>query len=171
MRIKFLITLFGLLLSLPGIGQSIYNRYSSRMTADGMCYFFRNKKLTETEAINRLDYDMTYLDWKDSVTVNFTIWADAPQLPKSLKIISEVDTLVCDNLKRLFVDITKKGYEIRMSSLFSKEEIRKMIHSTSAPIFTFDMDRRNATATYSKSSWEKDSKKLQIILQLIDSTK
>ena len=114
---------------------------------------------------------MTYLDWKDSVTVNFTILADMPELPTSLKIISGADTFACNNLKRLFVDVAKKGYEIRMSSLISENELKKIIKSPYAPVFTLNLNGKCATATYSKSSWKKESKKLQMVLHLIDSMK
>lgn len=171
MKIRFIITLLLLSFSLSGVAQSAYGRYSSRLTKDGMCYFFRNKKLTKTKEIRRFDYDMTYLDWKDSVTVNFTILADTPKLPTLFKIVCGADTFTCNNLKRFFVDVTKKGYEIRMSSLFSEDEIRKMINSSFAPVFVLDIDEKRATATYSKHSWEKESNKLQMILHLIDSMK
>ena len=159
-----------LVIPILGIAQSVSNRYSGRMTQDGMCYFFRKMKLSEKEGIKDFYYDMTYLDWTDSVTVNFSIIADKPETPKMLTIISGDSTFVCDNLKCLFIDVLKKGYEIRMSSSFPEKVIRKVIETSSAPIFQVKF-KDDVTATYSKSSWREDSKKLQMIFQMIDVVK
>lgn len=170
MKQRFIILFLMLVIPLIGIAQSVSSRYSGRMTQDGMCYFFRKMKLSEKEGVKDFYYDMTYLDWTDSITVNFSIIADKPETPKMLTIISGDTTFVCDNLKCLFVDVLKKGYEIRMSSSFSEKAIRKMIETSSAPIFQVKF-KDNVTAAYSKSSWKKDSKMLQMIFQMIDVVK
>ena len=78
---------------------------------------------------------------------------------------------VCDSLKCLFVDVLKNGYEIRMSSFFSEKSVRKMIQTLSVPVFRMKMKNDDVVATYSKSAWKKDSKKLQIIFHMIDVVK
>lgn len=151
--------------------QSAHNRYSSRLTPDGMCYFFRQIEISKLEGISKFEYDMTYLDRNDSVTVNFTIHSPAPNSPKVTHIKSGNNTFTCEKTERYFVDITKKGYVIRSSAKFHKNEIDKIVFCTSAPVFYFKLGAADASATYTESAWKKDSKKLQNILNLIYSTK
>jgi hypothetical protein len=114
---------------------------------------------------------MTYLDWNDSVTVNFTIHSSVPNSPKITHIKNGEYTFTCDNTERYFVDITKSGYIIRSSAKFHKKEIHQMSFSNNAPIFQFKLGELNVSATYTESAWKKDRKKLQSVLNLIYSTK
>lgn len=135
-------------------------RYASRMTPDGTIYFIMPKKLGKTQGIKHFEYDMTLLSWTDSVTINFTFQSKIMGLPSELYIQSGDQTFLCDNYSLLFQDIKKNSFEIRVTSKFLTQDIEKIIHSVSPPIFFFPQGNHEAIATYSEAAWKNDRKKL-----------
>lgn len=170
MKNIFLTLLLAMACSLAAFADSTKNRYSSRLTGEGICYFIRDMKLTKLENIDKFIYDMTYVDWNDSITVNFTVLAESPVAPKELVLKGDTKSFTCTKIERFYVDITRKGYELRLSSTFHKDEIKEIVFSKTPPVFCFKLGDIDATATYSKSAWKKDGKKLQSIITLIEAT-
>lgn len=163
--------LFFITVAIDSSAQTIRQRYSSRLTQDGICYFFRKVELSKLENIDKFVYDMTYLDWNDSVAINFTIHSSIPNAPKVTNIKSGENSFICDKTERYFVDVTNNGYIIRSSAKYHKNDLDKIVFSKDKPIFCFQLGNTEASATYSDSAWKKDSKKLQSILNLIYSLK
>lgn len=149
-----------LLVLIVGIPSFALERYASRMTPDGTIYFIMPKKLSKLHGIKHFDYDMTLLSWTDSVTVNFTFESGIMGLPTDLSIKSGTRTFGCDNYSLLFQDLKKKGFEIRVTSKFSTEDIKEMIYSETPPVFIFYQGENEESATYSEGAWKKDRKNL-----------
>lgn len=153
---------------LPGLSQSSFDRYSSRITIDGTCYFFKDYKLTCVDGIKRFQYDMTYPDWTDSITVNFSLYCDMPVVPRQFSLRGGDKEYVCNDFHNLYVDIIKGGYEIRMTSKFAKDDIVALLQQPESPMaFEMETKGRKIFATYKKGAWKKDRKRLNDIFTLI----
>ncbi len=166
-QMKRIISLiFLVFVSVHLFAQSVEDRYFSRMTQDGTLYFIVPKKLGKCSGIKKFEYDMTYLSWSDSVTVNFTFRSKSVACPSELKIESCENLYLCSNYSLLFTDIVKDGYEIRVTSKFSVDEIERVLKCSESPVFMFKQDGVLRTAEYSKGAWDKDRKKLIDIYNL-----
>lgn len=167
MKNIFLTLLLAVTCCMGVFADSTKNRYSSRLTGEGTCYFIRDKKLTKLENISKFKYDMTYVDSNDTIVVNFTILAQTPDVPKEVILKGDTKSFTCNEVERFYIDITNKGYELRLSTKFHKDEIKEIVFSKTPPVFSFKMGETEVSATYSKYAWKKDSKKLQGIFTLI----
>lgn len=113
---------------------------------------------------------MTYPDWTDSITVNFSLYADAPDVPKKIALVGGDKRYECDDFRSLYVDIIKNGYEIRITSKFAKNDILALLQQTDYPLaFYIETKGRRIYATYKVSAWRKDRKKLNDVFLLINS--
>lgn len=155
-----------ILFHIHSYGQSAQGRYSSLITADGTLFFINPYKLNDLKNIKRFEYDMTLLSWSDSATVNFTFESERMVLPDNLSIESGSVSYPCDNYSVLFIDIKKNHYEIRITCKYPIATIDQIIDNLSPPIFQFKQDDLTESATYKKSRWEKDRKKLSAIFNL-----
>lgn len=151
---------------ISALAQSAENRYHSRMTADGYIFFCNAHKLNQLDNIKKFEYDMTFLTWTDSVTVNFTFESSRISAPTNLSLKIANETIKCLNFSPLFIDIKKNHYEIRITSKFALNTICNMIESPVAPVFQFEQDGILESATYKESDWKKDQKKLKDIYQI-----
>ena len=157
---------------LPAWSQSSFNRYSSRITNDGICYFFKECKLKNVSGMKQFQYDMTYPDWTDSITVNFSIYCDMPLVPDKLYLRGGSKNCVCNDFRSLYVDIVKGGYEIRITSKFAKEDIESLLQQSESPMaFEMETKGKKMFATYTDGAWHKERKKLNDIFLLINSIK
>lgn len=161
--------LIAMLGTLIAAGQSAEGRYASRMTTDGTIYFVVPKKIKHLSNLKKFEYDMTLLSclsWKDSVTVNFTFESPLMEVPEKLEIKSGNNYFKCNDYHPLFIDIKKNHYEVRITSKFPLEEIRKMIESSVSPVFIFEQCGQPRSASYSPGAWRKDRKKLFDVMQI-----
>lgn len=169
---RLLLSFIFVLATLPGWSQSSFNRYSSRITKDGICYFFKEQKLNSVSGMKKFTYDMTYPDWTDSIIVNFSMYCNIPDVPQKLSIRSGDKVYVCYDFRSLYVDLLKDGYEIRITSRFAKDDIVSLLQQSEYPM-VFEMETKgiNIYAKYKGSAWRKDRKKLNDIFLLINSIK
>lgn len=159
-----------ILFAVNAVAQSAAGRYASRLTQDGTVFFFMPQKLSQLENINRFEYDMTSLTWSDSITVNFTFVSKTSLPPTGLKIVSGNTTYDCQAFSPLYIDIIKKGFEVRITSKFPSDAIKNIIQCTEPPEFHFSQGSTQAKAAYSAKAWNKDRKKLNDIFSLIKYT-
>lgn len=163
---RMLFIILGVILCVPLYAQSAEGRYASRMTQDGTIFFVMPHKLKQVRDIKKFEYDMTLLNWTDSITVNFTFESDRMELPADLKIESCGVSYKCDSYSLLYIDIKKKHYEVRVTSKFPASVIQSMIKCDTPPIFSFSQLGIYEYATYGESAWKKDKKKLNDIYNL-----
>lgn len=168
---RILFAIIGIVAALGAAAQSAEGRYVSRMTRDGTLFFVMPHKLGETESIKSFEYDMTLLSWTDSVTVNFTFLSDRMERPTDLRICSGVSVFACGRYQPLYTDIKKNRYEIRITASFPVEALKAIINSPDPPVFRFRQEGEDASATYRRAAWRKDSRKLQDIFRLYEYSK
>lgn len=162
---KKIILLFISLITI-GSGLVSYARYVSRMTQDGILFFIEPKKIDVLSNIKKFEYDMTLLSWSDSVTINFTFVSNLMSLPEEFYISADGYQFKCNDFKDLFIDIKNKNYEIRITSKFSVEDLKKILNSNVSPIFCLKQDEIWESASYRPGAWKKDQKKLLDIYNL-----
>lgn len=115
---------------------------------------------------------MTYPDWTDSITVNFSLFTDVPDVPQKLTLRGGDLRFECRDFRSLYVDIMKHGYEIRITSTFAKDDIVALLQQLgSALTFELETEGKRIIATYKGSAWRKDKKKLNDVFLLINSMK
>lgn len=131
-----------------------------------MLFFIMPHKLKVDSGIKNFQYDVTMLNWTDSVTVNFTFDSPSMYKPQNFEIKCGDQSFVCKSFYPLYTDIKKGGYEIRITSKFSIDEIKAIFESRLPPKFCFSQDGIAKWATYKSKAWEKDRKKLNDIMQL-----
>lgn len=163
-RILVLLTI--IFCALFASAQSADGRYTSRMAQDGMIYFINPKKITKCNGIERFEYDMTLLSWTDSVTVNFTFKSKSVAYPEKLQIQTCGKNITTIPYSLLFTDIVKGGYSIRVTSKISSADLEDIISCKSSPVFVFEQDGVERTASYSEGAWKKDEKKLSDIFYI-----
>lgn len=118
--------------------------------------------------MHKFEYDMTYVEGNDSITLNFTI--DIDTLAKVEKIIIHADgtetkdeTTVC-----MYCDVLKSSYEIRTSSRISFNDMEKIYESEKPLIFHVTLSNGvECTATYPISKWRKENSAITRIVQSI----
>lgn len=158
-------------LALGASAQSAQNRYVSRMTQDGTLFFISPKKLNRSEGVKKFEYDMTWLSWSDSATVNWTFRSESMDLPREFAIQTCDTVFVCTSYSPLYQDIIRSGYETRITSKFSLSQIERMIQCPTSPEFVFKQDGVTKTASFSEGTWRKERKMLSDILTLYKHTK
>lgn len=151
--------------------QSAHKRYTARMTQDGMCYFFSAADLKDTKGISHFDYDITYLDWQDSITINYTAYTMSSAIPTELSMTNGTDSYVCKDYKHLYVEFRKKGYEVRMTSRYALKDFECLLDQDSPLSFTFKQGSERKSASYKQKAWQRERKMLKQILQLIKTTR
>lgn len=171
MRTKILLLLTTLVISSTLWAQSAHKRYITRMTKDGMCYFFRATELSATEDISHFEYDITYLDWQDSITVNYTAYTSSPAIPVDLAITNGTLTYPCTDYKHLYVEFRKKGYEVRMTSRYALADFEQLLDAPQPLTFVFMQGNEKKSAAYKPKAWQKERNTIKQILQLIKSTR
>lgn len=163
---RLLISFLSIIISFSAFSQSAEGRYASRMTPDGTIIFIMPQKLGKTEGIKNFEFDMTLLSWTDSVTVNFTYQSPTMGLPQSLTLSNSKLNVECTDYSLLYMDILKKGYEIRVTSKFSASDIKTLFSEINPPVFNFIQEGKPCFATYKEGAWKKDRKRINDIYQL-----
>lgn len=139
-------------------GKSIDDRYYSYISNNGVIYFFYPQKLNRTDIIEKFSYDLTCLTKSDSATLNFTIVTKDLIEISRLSICNGENKSYIDNHSMLFRDVTKKGYETRITTRVAQSELIKIYKSNSVMSFILTFgDGTEDKVSYSKRKWKKDS--------------
>lgn len=150
----------------PLYGQSSQRRYASRITSDGTIFFINPQTLGSLTNLRRFEYDMTLLNWADSVAINFTVESSLMNAPENLQIESGDNVYQCDDFSVLYTDIKRQHYVIRVTSKFSMQDLVQIIESASSPVFSFTQNGILEKASYTCGAWKKERKRLSDILRL-----
>ena len=161
--------IFFLFLSLQTFAQSIENRYRSHLDTNGTTFFFCPKQLGNNVNINKFIYDMTYHTSNDSVILNFTLIANRPVKVTKMVLACGDKNYVGESVGTMYADICGDKYEIRTTSKFSLKDIGDVFSQSDPLTFRLSLDGGgNASAAYSLSKWNKDSKLITRIFELIN---
>ena len=149
--------------------QSINKRYSSTMNAEGTIHFLRPYRLKKCDAMNGFEFDITYLSSEDSVTVNCTLEVKDPEKVSEMHLISGSKRLKGQSLKTFFCDVTKDGFNIRLSSRYKLSEWASLYASTEPIVFEFLVDDGTyRRATYKGSQWKTERENVTRIIKTIN---
>lgn len=119
--------------------------------------------------MHRFEYDMTYVNNADSVTINYTICIDGIAKVDRFFVSTDDITVEDNSPKCLYRDVLASTYEIRTSSRISFVDMARIYESKSPIIFTIILSNgRKCTATYHSAKWAKER---SIITKIIKSIK
>ena len=149
--------------------QALGNRYVSSITNTGVMYFFRPIELDRLDNMHRFEYDITYIENKDSVTINFTTSIDSFALVKNI-IVTSQDTIVYRGSGIcLYCDFSGTHYDVRTSFRLSYNDFAKVFESLTPLTFCIHFSNNlKCTAAYSKSLWRKERSTILRIIRPIN---
>lgn len=158
-----------LLISVANVNSAnIAKRYTSRIVQDGICYFLRPYKLSKKQALKDFEYDVTFVSSKDSATLNFLFISDSPKCPDIVNITAGESIIKSVDFKLLYADITRKGYELRITTLLPYNKLKELFNQEEPLMFHIIQNGKDKSATYSRSQWKSEIKMIRSIFQLAD---
>lgn len=173
MRARFttflLLLTLGLFCSLDASAQVGLKRLFSHNNEKGTMYFIGQKKLTKLENIKKFEFDITYLDYTDSATVNFTVISPNPTDVSELKMGNSSIAMTATDVELLYHEVKGKNYVVRTTSKVPFQTLKEIVKSESPMVFDIvHTDGQKGKATYSASQWKKERDLLGRILYLIN---
>lgn len=150
--------------------QSINKRYNSHIGKDGYVFFFNPTKVPtdKNNDVREFFYDMTYNITSDSLTLNFTIVSKSKIDEPIVSFCSGITHVAFNAVKMLYVEKHKKNYISRFTSKVSFTDIVPVFHSPLPLVIKIDFDENNLTARYGKKKWEKETRVMNEIFELIE---
>ncbi|MDE7412909.1 MAG: hypothetical protein K2N05_03840 [Muribaculaceae bacterium] len=168
---KYIICLLVLLTCMFSSAAGVNKMFVQRKGEAGWVYHIFPKKMPSVnKKIKNLNYDFTFTEQSDSVTLIATVVINAPLKPNSLRIVS------CGKLSEYEVEtlyLIPKGskYEYRLLAKLPFEEWESMYSCTSPYklnyIFNDGSNFEEISFMYSDSKWKSKRKYLLIILNTI----
>lgn len=148
-------------------GQKIDNKYLQSVTSNGNLYFIKAQKIKNInqQAPKEMEYDLTYLDSRDSASYTCTV-----HFPHRLKQINVYLTNDKDNYpffpELLYAQKKKSYWQYRLRWNMAFSDLTKIYQSPTAYTLSFQDEHQN-TYTYSLSEgkWKKQQ---SIILSIFD---
>lgn len=166
---KYKIFLFLFVIAASCHAQSANKRYRSYLSERGTVNFIRPFKLGNKNNIDLFEFDMTYVSYSDSITINCTLKTKRPNIVRALELRTGCHEVIDNDVYLLYRDVLKDGYEMRITSRFSFDDIKRIYKSTSPCVFKVIFnDGSWGTATYSKSKWKSEHLNMTRILESIN---
>lgn len=166
-RIHFI--LLFLLISALCNAQAIEKRYSSHLSNTGIVNFFLPKKLKKNTNIDMFRFDMTYISYSDSVTLNCTYRIRNRNNIKTFNLKSNNNSIHGEDFSVIYREVRKHGYEVRVTSRFSFNDIKNVFNNHTPLHFEIVLnDNSSYMASYRKSAWKKESFNVTRILESIN---
>lgn len=156
---RYLILIFTLFVVTANcLADAFDRRVRTHLTDAGIVYYVGNKKLSNADAsIKLFEYDLTYVEDNDSVTVNFTLVSANPSDVSALTIGNGRKQVEASSVSLLFHETKGKAYEVRTTSRVLFSDL-KLLFSDGLPI-TFSIRRADGQlqkAHYTESQWKKE---------------
>lgn len=149
--------------------QAGLKRLFSHNNEKGTMYFIGQKKLTKLENIKRFEFDITYLDYTDSATVNFTVISPNPNDVSEMELGNQQISIKATDVELLYHEVKGKNYVVRTTSRVPYTTLKALIKDEGPMIFNITRtDGQKGKATYSASQWKKERDLLGRILYLIN---
>lgn len=141
----------------------------SSITDAGVMYFFRPIKLERIDNMLEFEYDVTYIENEDSVTINFTTSIDSFATVKDIIVNSQETIVYCDSVNCLYCDVSETYYDVRTSFRLSYNDFVKIYESLTPLTFCIHFSNNlECTATYSKKRWLKERSTILRIIRPIN---
>lgn len=142
-------------------------RYDVRVLPQGKMYFFMPYKL-KGKAGNKLQYDMTLLTYRDSVTINMTLTSPLGRV-KSISLSSKEASFSTTEYELFFQERNGSRFNTRVH-IDCPNQVYKQLFASQQPI-TFELtmeDGKRYAFTYKPKKWEEESTYVSEVLEMID---
>lgn len=170
-RFSIFLVLFvaALLCNIEATAQVGLKRLFSHTSEQGTMYFIGKKKLTKLENIKSFEYDITYLDYKDSVTINFTVISPNPSDVSGLKVGNGEAFVTATDVELLYHEVKGKNYLVRMTSKLPFKAMKEIMTAQSPLVFDIvRADGQKGKAEYKSSQWKKERDLFERVIYLIN---
>ncbi|MDE7382034.1 MAG: hypothetical protein K2N03_07920 [Muribaculaceae bacterium] len=153
---------------------NVKDMFVQRSTGDESLFFIFSQSLPgqreNRESPKKLDYDFTYVQKTDSVTMLMTV--NLPKSPKKLLISVETGNNTFEKeAEIIFVKPAKSSYSYRLRIMLSFKEFEEMYESSSPFTISLHYDYINKLYDYkfrlSQNKWLDNRKKMMDIIELI----
>lgn len=173
MRTRFWIIITLLTISLfsnvETFAQTGPQRLFSHADEEGTMYFINAKKLSNLENIKGFEFDITYLDYTDSATINFTIISSNPNDVSALQVGNGQTEVTATDVELLYHEMKGKNYVVRTTSKVPYLALKEMMTAQSPLVFNVTRaDGQRDMATYKPSQWKKERDLFERIIFLIN---
>lgn len=166
MRYLFLILA---LFSLSCLADSFDRRVHTMMTPEGEMYYVGSKKLSKVDGgVKRFEYDLTYVEGRDSVTVNFTLVSANPTDVAKFSISNGQSQVEAGSVGVIYHEMSGKAYEVRSTAKVLYADLKAILSGDASVAFSFTrQDGQQQNASYTPSQWKKESELYKRIFYMI----
>jgi len=145
--------------------QNASKYYTSQKQDEGTLYFITPRKsFLNKKAKQKLDYELTHLTSKDSITLNFTFLDRAPRSIDSIRIKS-VSKDISSATEKFYVEAKRKKWLHRYSTEFNLKDFKHVLESSKHPEIEVFYDGKSAVLQMKRRKWRKEQ---AIILKVLD---
>ncbi len=145
-------------------------RYSVRLLDQGTMYFFMPCKI-KGDSGNRLQYDMTLISYRDSVSINMTLTSPLGHV-KSVRLQSGDSNYSTTQYELYYQERKGSRFNTRVH-IDCPMDIYKRLFAGNVPLtieFTME-DGKQYVFTYKEKVWRKDSGYVTEVLEMISYSK
>ena len=154
---KIILLLLLLLSTLTNVvAQPNSSRCVTFLGADGQGTFFKPHKVPSDNKDVRFEYDMTYIEKKDSITLNFSFITKDMKEVESMHIQGDGKTLKPLYQQRLFIELLGEKFITRIHTVFNFNKLRDLLSNSNSVSFIVVTKDKTYTNTYKKSDWKKE---------------
>ncbi len=148
--------LFGisLFIFISSFAQKNSEIYVERKVDAGILYFIKPYSGLRAENTGKIEFDMTHINSKDSIVLNFYFIAKKLENIKNLKFVADGDTLLNLPVSIIFADKLKKNYRFRGSINFLYSHWLQIINQ-SKMVKIILQSESNVIYPFRFNNWEK----------------
>ncbi len=142
-------------------------RYYARILPDGKMYFFIPHKV-KGKSGKKLQYDMTLITYKDSVTLNMTLHSPMGRV-RSVRLSSGDVSYTTTQYELFFQERARSLFKTRVH-IDCPGDIYRKLYTTPIPL-TIELTMEsgeNYSFTYKTKDWQKESAYVSEVLDMIE---
>lgn len=146
------------------------DKYITTLSEKGMLFFIKPQKMPRIkgyDAVKDMEYDITYITNTDSVSYTISIYTKTPIKTDSVEILYNGNILK-EQLEKIYIEPNKSKWESRLRFRIPYHVFKSMYQLTKSFQFKFSDDKHIAFFFFDSSKWEKEKKKMNSIIGIID---
>ena len=156
MRYSFILLLLALCVTTTQ-AQKISKYYTSRLQeANKLFFIFPHDGFQNRELHSHLEYDLTYLTEKDSITMNFSYFDEEEREIDSISFNLSGMELVSP-AKRIFVETHKKKWHYRYSAELLYDDLERLFKQGETPELLLHCRKSTVQLLIKKGTWKKQA--------------
>lgn len=167
---KLLFAFFLVSVAMTAIAESFDKRVITYNSPKGSIYFISDKFLSQhSKDISKFEFDITYVENKDSAVINYTVVSGNPSDIAKLALSNGVEEAKADSTELMYHQMKGKKYEVRTTSHICFKDLKKLFTSQSPVEFRMTRtDGTTASAGYSPSQWKKEKELFEKFFYLLN---